>query len=429
MTKRPIQILIAGLVAFASATFAQDRPSEVGLPIFTFTSGPAAAYGMPARNAAELLLEQINAGGGIGGVKLRPIFVDEAQGGAGVVSEFRKLAGDNTKQVAIAALSSGNCLALAPVAEELKMPMLAWNCDTHQLFLKDKYKYVWRSNSSTIPEFLAYAVYLLEKKKDVKRVAIINPDYAFGRDAAEIFKAALKSFKPDVEIVTELFPKLGTPNFNTEISRLVAARPDVVFSNLWGADLENFVRQALPRGLFKESQVVLALGETILQRIELPDGVIVGVLGDGWWLSPTAQANPQTKAFVDAYRARYKEYPVFPSFKMANTIVFLKEAWEKALKANNNKWPTREQLVAAFDGLTVKTMTGDVTIRQDNDGLVDQVVGITRKTDKHPFPIIADMARYPGAKLTPPAHTEPNQWIGGLTPKFLQELPKPGSYK
>lgn len=429
MTIRPMQILLAGLVAFASPAFAQDRPSQLSLPIFTFTSGPAAAYGMPARNAAELMIERINADGGIGGVKVQPIFVDEAQGGAGVVSEFRKLAGDSDLQVAVAALSSGNCLALAPVAEELKMPMLAWNCDTHQLFLKDKYKYVWRSNSSTIPEFLAYALYLLEKNPDFERVAIINPDYAFGRDAAEIFKAALKNFKPDAEIVTELFPKLGTPNFNTEISRLVAARPDVIFSNLWGADLENFVRQALPRGLFKNSQVVLALGETILQRIELPDGVIVGVLGDGWWQSPTSQANPQTQDFVKAYRERYDEYPVFPSFKMANTILFLKEAYEKAIKANDNKWPTREQLVAAFDGMEVETLTGTVTIRDDNDGLVDQVVGVTRKTDQYPFPIIADMVRYPGAKLTPPVRTEPNEWIAGLAPEFLKELPKPGSSK
>jgi branched-chain amino acid transport system substrate-binding protein len=433
MTIRSLPVLTAGLIAglatWVSPATAQDRPAEVELPIFTFTSGPAAAYGMPARNGAELIIEQINGAGGISGVKLRPLFIDEAQGGAGVVGEFRKLAGNANLQVAIAALSSGNCLALAPVAEELKLPKLAWNCDTHQLLLKDKYKYVWRSNSSTIPEFLAYALYLLEKKPDIKRVAIINPDYAFGRDAAEIFKVALKTFKPDVEIVTELFPRLGTPNFNTEISRLVAARPDVIFSNLWGADLENFVRQALPRGLFKSSQVVLALGETILQRIELPDGVIVGVLGDGWWQSPTAQANPQTRSFVKAYHARYKEYPVFPTFKMVNTILFLKAAYEKALAANKGKWPTREQLVAAFEGLQVRTLTGTVAIRDDNDGLVDQIVGITRKVEGQPFPIIADMVRYPGAKVTPPPRTEPNQWIAGLTPKFLAELPKPGSYK
>lgn len=425
--RRKMRILCAAFVALASPAFAQDRPSELALPIFTFTSGPAAAYGMPGRNAAELMIEQINAKGGIGGAKVRPIFVDEAQGGAGVVSEFRRLAGEKDVQLMIAALSSANCLSLAPIADELKMPMLAWNCDTHQLFLKDSYKYVYRSNSSTIPEFLAYALYLFAKNPDFKRVAIINPDYAFGRDAAEIVKAALKNFKPDAEIVAELFPKLGTPNFQTEISRLVAARPDVIFSNLWGADLENFVRQALPRGLFSQSQMVLALGETILQRIDLPDGVIVGVLGDGWWRTPTALADERTQAFVKAYRERYGEYPIFPSFKMANSILTMQAAYDKVLK--DNKWPNRDQLANAFSGLTVKTYTGTLTIREDHDGLVDQVVGVSRKSADAPYPIIAEMVRYPAAKVTPPPRTDPLKWIAGLPKTFLEELPKPGSYK
>ncbi|MDF2765663.1 MAG: periplasmic binding domain protein, partial [Rhodospirillales bacterium] len=308
------------------------------------------------------------------------------------------------------------------------MPMLSWNCDTHQLFLKEKYEYVYRTNSSTIPEFLAYAIYLLEKKPDVRRVAIINPDYAFGHDAGAIFKAALKAFKPDVEVVAELYPKLGTPNFQTEISRIVAARPDVVFSNLWGADLENFVRQSLPRGLFSSSQVVLALGETILQRIELPDGVIVGVLGDGWWMSPTAQANPHTRDFVKAYRERYGEYPVFPSFKMANSILALEKTLRDAGKATGGR-PTREAIVQAVKGLDIETYTGTLKLREDNDGLVDQIVGVTGKTSEHPFPIIAEMARYPAAKVTPPPRTEPIAWISGLTKDFFADLPKPGSHK
>ena len=423
--KRLAHLALAALIGSAAPALAQG---EVGVGIFTFLSGPPAAYGMPGRNAAELMIDRINAGGGVEGVKLKPIFVDEAQGGAAVVSEFRRLAGDDSVLVNVAALSSANCLALAPVAEQLKMPMLSWNCDTHQLFLKDKYEYVYRTNSSTIPEFLAYAIYLLEKKPDIRRVAIINPDYAFGHDAAAIFKAALKAFKPDVEVVVELFPKLGTPNFQTEISRIVAARPDVVFSNLWGADLENFVRQALPRGLFSSSQVVLALGETILQRIELPDGVIVGVLGDGWWLSPTAQANPRTRDFVKAYRERYNEYPVFPSFKMANSILALEKTLREAVKATGGK-PTRDAIVKAVKDLDMQTYTGTLKLREDNDGLVDQIVGVTRKTPEHPFPIIADMARYPAPKVTPPPRTDPIAWIGGLKKDFLADLPKPGSYK
>lgn len=423
---------VALLIQFAMPAAAQtNKPSEVGFGVFTFTSGPAAAYGMPGRNAAELAIEQINASGGIGGVPIKPTYVDEGQGTEGVVAEFRRLAADPANQVMIAALSSGNCLALAPVADQLQMPTFMWNCDTHQLFLKDRYKYVFRTNSSTVPEFIASALYLLSVKPDVKRVAIIDPDYAFGRDAATIFKATLKALKPDIEVVAELYPKLGSPSFNTEISRLVAAQPDVIFSNLWGADLENFVRQAAPRELFTRSKVILALGESVLQRVGelLPDGVIIGVIGDGWWLSPDAQKKPETKQFVENYRKRFNEYPVFPSFKMANSIHAVKVVYEKALANTKGSWPTRDDLVAAAKNLETDTFTGTMALRDDHDGLVDQIVGETTKDSRFPFPIMGKMVRYPASLVTPPVGVDPIAWIAKMSPSILSTLPKPGSYK
>jgi branched-chain amino acid transport system substrate-binding protein len=114
---------VALLAQLATPTAAQTgKPNEIGFGVFTFTSGPAAAYGMPGRNAAELVIDQINATGGIGGVPIKPTYVDEGQGTEGVVGEFRRLASDPNNQAMIAALSSGNCLALAPVAEQLRCP-------------------------------------------------------------------------------------------------------------------------------------------------------------------------------------------------------------------------------------------------------------------------------------------------------------------
>jgi branched-chain amino acid transport system substrate-binding protein len=421
-------LLVSGLAPVLAQT---GKPAEIGVGIFTFTSGPAAAYGMPGRNAADLMISQINAAGGVAGVPLKPVYVDEGQGTDGVVAEFRRLASDSSMQAMVAALSSANCLALAPVAEQLQMPTFMWNCDTHQLFLKDRYKYVYRTNSSTVPEFIASALYLLSVKPDVRRVAIINPDYAFGRDAALIFKETLKALRPEVEVVAELYPKLGSPSFHSEISRIVAANPDVIFSNLWGADLENFVRQAAPRALFSGRQVILALGESVLQRVggNLPDGVIIGVIGDGWWMSPDAQKRPQTKAFVESYRQRFNEYPVFPSFKMANSLLAVKAIFEKAVAAAAGRWPTRDDVVAAAKGLKIENLTGTLALREDNDGLVDQIVGVTRKDAAHPFPIMAEMVRYPASMVTPPVGTDPIAWIGNLKPDILAQVPKPGSYR
>ena len=420
---------LASCLGVAMPASAQEKPASLGLGIFTFTSGPAAAYGMPGKNAADLMIDQINAAGGIGGVKITPTYVDEAQGAQGVITEYRRLAAEPTNQVMLAALSSANCLALAPIAEQLQVPTVGWNCDTHQLLQDGKNKYVFRPNGNTVPEFVAYAVYLLAKKPDVKTVAIINPDYAFGHDAAKIFKAALHALKPDIQVVAELFPKLGSPNYQTEISRLTSARPDVVFSNLWGADLENFVRQAQPRGLFTSSQVILALGETVLQRVPLPEGVIVGVLGDGWWMSPDAEANPETKKFAEAYKARFGEYPVFPSIKMANAILYVKAAYESAMKKNGGKWPSRTELADAMKGSAVTTLTGKMHPRPDGDGIVDQIVGVTVKSPKQSFPVIGDMVRYNGDVLMPKEGQDPIAWISTLKPEFAASLPKPGSYK
>ena len=419
------------VAAIGPASAQANKPAEIGVGIFTFTSGPAAAYGMPGRNAAELVIKQINASGGIGGVPIKPVYVDEGQGTDSVVSEFRRLSSDHANEVMIAALSSGNCLALAPVAEQLQMPTFMWNCDTHQLFLKDKYKYVYRTNSSTVPEFLASILYLLSVKPDFKTYAIINPDYAFGRDAGLIVKETLKALKPDAELVAELYPKLGSPSFNTEISRLVTAQPDVVFSNFWGADLENFVRQAAPRELFDHSQAILALGESALQHVGtlLPDGVIVGVIGDGYWLAPDAQRKPQTKSFIESYRQQFNEYPVFPSFKMANTLYAVKAVYEKALATNKDRWPTGDDLVAAAKNLKIETLTGTLALREDNDGLVDQIVGVTKKDVGYPFPIMRAMVRYTASLVTPPVGTDPIGWLKGLDRAMLTTIPKPGSYR
>src|SRR5262245_47291105 len=95
-----------GLATVTAATFsvasAQQAvtPAPIKIGIVTFLTGPAAApFGIPGRNAAEILIENLNAGKlpapydqvGFGGAKIEGKYVDEAGSTAQQVTEYRNL--------------------------------------------------------------------------------------------------------------------------------------------------------------------------------------------------------------------------------------------------------------------------------------------------------------------------------------------------
>src|SRR5919197_4514201 len=110
-------------------------------------SGGAAKFGTVGLNAGELVFDQINAAGGIGGVKVKYQKVDENGPTDQVVTNYRRLVTDEKVDAVIGYTSSANCLAVKPVAEELKKLTVIHICGTYQLFEKDPPKYVVRTAS------------------------------------------------------------------------------------------------------------------------------------------------------------------------------------------------------------------------------------------------------------------------------------------
>jgi len=122
--------LMAGMIgalAAGSAIAQETKPLRIG--VITFLSGPAAGpFGVPAKNASDLLVEAFNKGGvvpgyeqkGFGGRPVELVYVDEAGGPTKVVTEYRNLVSRQNVDIVIGVISSGDCLAVAPVAEEKK---------------------------------------------------------------------------------------------------------------------------------------------------------------------------------------------------------------------------------------------------------------------------------------------------------------------
>src|SRR3954447_1142720 len=126
-----LKVAVAAGIAIATLTgaaFGQNKPQEIKIGITTFLSGPASVFGVPAKAAAEMIAEDINKKGGIGGVPVKLSFVDEGAGGEALVSNYRRMVQDEKVDATFASISSGSCNQLVPVAEDLKVMNFMWDC-------------------------------------------------------------------------------------------------------------------------------------------------------------------------------------------------------------------------------------------------------------------------------------------------------------
>ncbi len=413
----------ASLIALAATAVAQPatRPAEIKLGMSTFMTGPAAVLGAPAKTAADMWIEDFNAAGGVDGVKLRPTWIDEGQGADKFLSEYRRLAQEPGEKLMLSAISSGYCNALAPVAEDLKLINILWECSTEKVLEERRYRYVFRTGPNATMEMVAAVLYLLKVKPDFKTIAVVNQDYAWGRDSWEIFRNTLQALKPDVKIVAEMFPKFGAPDFSTEVTRLQALKPDVVLSTAWGGDLDTFLRQASQRGVLKNSQFVLPLADSSLERLgnAVPPGVIVGFVGDGYFADPEFAADPEARAFVQKFKARTGAYPNFAVYHMVQALKAATGAYRQALAENKGQWPTTDQLAATLRKLEYRGLSRPIRLREDGQALQGQLLGVTRNDPAHAFPVAGKLMFYPADIVAAPVGEKSADWVKTIKPALI----------
>ncbi|MHB8828522.1 MAG: ABC transporter substrate-binding protein [Syntrophales bacterium] len=408
---------VVGFLAGTQTAGAADvKPIKIG--VVTFLSGGAAGpFGVPARNAAEVAAEAINAGKlpapyatkGFGGAPIELVFIDEAGGVTKQVTEYRNLVQRQNVDLVIGYISSGDAIAIPPVAEELKKLTIIFDAGTPRIFEDASYKYVFRTGATSTMDGVAAAYYVSEGKK-IKKIAGINQNYAWGQDSWNDFEAAMKAINPDVKVAVSQMPKLFAGQYGAEISSLLSSGAEVIHSSFWGGDTEAFVLQAVPRGLFKKSTVVLTCGETAMFRLssKIADGTIIGGRGPHGVFAPDNELN---RWFRAAYSQRYDLPPTYPSYKMVQAILGVKAAYEKAQAAISGKTPDQDQIIAALEGLTFETPSGKVemSLGKGHQAVQEMVYG-TAKQVKGKL-TITNIKRYPASKVNPPEGVKSEDWI------------------
>lgn len=411
-------IAAAALAACAGTAHAQET-FRIG--IVSFLSGQAAeSFGVPAVNGAKVVVDAFNKGAapapydkvGFGGMKIEAIYVDENGGATKQVQELRNLYEREKVDAVVGYVGSGDCLAVAPVAEELKRFLILYDCGTPRIFEESKPQYVFRTASHAAMDNVALGLYLKARNIKVNTLSLINQDYAWGQDSRKDFIATMDHLYKGYKVEADLLPKFGAGQYGTEISALLGKQADVTHSSLWGGDLQAFILQAAPRGVFKRSQVVFSAADHVLPGLgeKMPDGVILGARGAYGLMSPKSALNDW---WWNLYEKAYNVYPVQAPYRMVQSLLGLKLAAEKAIAANGGKKPNAEQLAAAMRGLEWDSPAGRIrmALGGGHQAIQETAIGRTRYDAGKKMVVLEDIQRFPAECVNPPATMKSEDWI------------------
>jgi branched-chain amino acid transport system substrate-binding protein len=257
-------------------------------------------------------------------------------------------------------------LAVSNLAAQRKVLFVASEPLTDKIVWENGNRYTFRLRPST---YMQTAMLIPEAAKlKKKRWAIVYPNYEYGQSATESFKKLLKKVQPDAEFVAEQAPPLGKIDAGAVVQALIDAKPDAIFSSLFAADLQKFVREGNTRGLFKGRPVFNLLAGEPEYLDPLKDET-----PEGWWVTgyPWSAINtPEHRKFRDAYQKRWKDYPRQGSVVGYTAVYTVFEAIKKARTTDT------EKLVEALKGLEMLTPFGPIVWRPlDHQSTMGAYVG------------------------------------------------------
>jgi branched-chain amino acid transport system substrate-binding protein len=342
------RLLLAGCAVAAVATIiaapsvAQQKTIKIGF-VSTF-SGPVAAIGNDMRNSFELALD--HHGRKLGGLPVEVIYEDDQIKPEVGVQKTQKLIESDKVDFLVGYIWSNVMLAsLKPIVDS-KTFTIVTNAGASQLSgeLCSPYVFSTSWNNDQTPQ----AIGLYMNQKNVKKVFLIGPNYAAGKDMLEGVAA---TFKGEI-IGRELTAWPGQLDFSAELSKARAAKPDAIFAFYPGGAGIQFITQYAQSGL--KAQIPLYTAFTI-DSLSLPrlKDLAVGVPGAQHWVRDLP--NDANKKYVADFREKHKSDPSFYGSQTYDAVPLL-DSVVKAVKGDLTK---KDEMRKAAEKADFKSVRGN----------------------------------------------------------------------
>jgi branched-chain amino acid transport system substrate-binding protein len=337
------QLKLAGLAVVVSMVAVPAVAQEkIKIGVIVTLSGPAAVLGQQARDGFALAVRDL--GGKMAGRDVEVTVVDDELKPDVAVTKVKGLLELNKVDFVVGPIFSNVLQAIHKPVVEAKTFLISPNAGPSSYAGKEcsRFFYVTSYQNDQVHEILGKVA----QDRGYKRVYLLEPNYQAGKDSAAGFKIDYKG-----EIVEESYVPLGTLDFQSELSKIAALKPDAVFTFMPGGMGVNLVKQYKQAGL---ADRIPFLSAFTVDESTLPaqQDAAVGMFGGSDW-APNLDT-PQNKEFVASYEAAYNGVPATYAFQAYDAAMLI----DSAVKAVKGDLSNKDAVAAALKKADFSSLRG-----------------------------------------------------------------------
>ncbi|WP_338753632.1 substrate-binding domain-containing protein [Bacillus sp. FJAT-52991] len=382
-------LMVAFVMAFASACTSSDtnsggsdgggksdEPIKVG--VLASLTGGLEAYGKQTVNGFELGLDYATDGTQeVAGRKIEFIVEDTETKPEVAVQKATKLLEEDEVDFLVGSSSSGDTLAVLPLAEEYEKIMIVEPAVADSITGSEFNPYIFRTARNSSQDAIAGAAAIA--KKGVK-IATLAPDYSFGRDGVKAFKEA--ATKLGAEIVHEEYADQKATDFTSNIQKIIDAKPDYLFVVWAGA---NSPWNQIADMKLQEKGIKISTGAPDIAALSLMKP-LVGMEGFTVYYH-TLPDNKVNDWLVEEHKKRFKgEVPdLFTPGGMTSAIAIV-----EALKKTEGNTDV-QQLIETMEGMSFESPKGKMTFRPEDHQALQALYAIRLEKKEgvdYPVPVL-----------------------------------------
>jgi len=347
-----------------------EAPKEIKIGLIAPMTGDVATFGQSTRNAVMLAAEQWNAKGGINGAMIKVVAEDDRNDPVESANAALKLINQDKVVAIIGSVASKCSLAIAPIAQQNKIPMISPTSTNEKVTLEGDY--IFRACFIDPFQGFVTAKFAAEELK-VKTAAMLydmNNDYTVG--LAENFRKHFTNFGG--RIVADETYAFGDQDFRAQLTRIKATNPEVLFLPDYYQTVSLIMRQARELGITS----IFVGGDGWDSDEFVP---LAGEAAEGGFFSnhySPDNKTPEAVAFIDAYKAKYGAVPDALAALGYDAALVLFNAIEKAGSTEG------KAIRDAMAGIKIKAVSGEISF-DPNGNPVKSAVILTIENGKQKF--------------------------------------------